>query len=211
MSIKGKLKELPQSYTTVPPLTLKHKDLFPPVLNNGKESGSFNIISVRQNEIPWLENFYSCYQGELLNEDIVEYVHWAAYHMSQTLPTIRACDITALLPLFRNLAHTPAMVKHAMNITKRQIEFLNPYQTPVLVMDQPLFALAKSIQWEMPDLFGEDNLLLMMGGLHIEMVVANCLGDLLQESGWEKLITEAKVTTSGKALSLLKGKPVTLS
>ena len=57
----------------------------------------------------------------------------------------------------------------------------------------------------MPDLFGEDNLLLMMGGLHIEMVVANCLGDLLQESGWEKLITEAKVTTLGKAQSLLKG------
>ena len=51
----------------------------------------------------------------------------------------------------------------------------------------------------------------MMGGLHIEMVVVNCLGDLVQGSGWEKLITEAKVTTSGKAQSLLKGKPITLS
>ena len=78
-------------------------------------------------------------------------------------------------------------------------------------MDQPLFALAKTIQWEKPDLFGEDKFVAMMGGLHIEMVVANCLGDLVQGSGWEKLITEAKVTTSGKAQSLLKGKPVTLS
>ena len=43
-------------------------------------------------------------------------------------------------------------------------------------MDQPLFALAKQIQWEFPDLYGEDKYVVMMGGLHIEMAALKSLG-----------------------------------
>ena len=163
ISTKCKLKDLPQSYTTVFPLSLKPKDLFPPILICRKELGPYDINSTTQNEISWLEQIYSLYQkGELSKEGILGYVHLPAYHASLTLPTMRPRDTTALLPLFREQAHTPAMVIHAMKIALKQIEFLNPGQTPVLAMDQPLFALAKTIQWEKPDLFGEDKFVAMI-------------------------------------------------
>ena len=69
ISTKCKLKDLPQSYTTVFPLSLKPKDLFPPVLICRKELGSYDINSTTQNEISWLEQIYSLYQkGELSKE-----------------------------------------------------------------------------------------------------------------------------------------------
>ena len=40
-------------------------------------------------------------------------------------------------------------------IVKNAVEYLNPDQAPVLVCDQPLFAIAKEIQWTWPDTFGE--------------------------------------------------------
>ena len=61
-------------------------------------------------------------------------------------------------------------IQHSMNIVKETTEFLNPGQIPVICMDQPLFALAKQVQWANPHVFGEDKFIVMMGGLHIEMV-----------------------------------------
>ena len=43
-------------------------------------------------------------------------------------------------------------------------------------VDQPLYALAKDIQWSKPDALGEDKFLVMMGDLHIEMKFMKCLG-----------------------------------
>jgi hypothetical protein len=45
-----------------------------------------------------------------------------------------------------------------------------------------LFALAKHIQWEIPE-FGEDKFVVMMGGLHIEMASFKMLGKWLSGSG----------------------------
>ena len=47
----------------------------------------------------------------------------------------------------------------------------HPKQVPVLAADQPLYALAKEIQWTWPDSHGEDHFVIMFGGLHIEMAV----------------------------------------
>ena len=46
---------------------------------------------------------------------------------------------------------------------------LNPGQTPVMVSDQLLFALAKQIQWQWPESYGEYKFVVMFGGLHVEM------------------------------------------
>ena len=54
-------------------------------------------------------------------------------------------------------------------IVKNAVEYLNPDQAPVLVCDQPLFAIAKEIQWTWPDTFGEIFFVIMLGELHIEM------------------------------------------
>ncbi len=48
-----------------------------------------------------------------------------------------------------------------------------------------------------------------MGGLHIEMAMLKTIGDWLSGSGWSTVMTEAGVTTEGRAESLLKGSHVT--
>ena len=58
----------------------------------------------------------------------------------------------ALLPLFHKNANSVAMIKHAMTVTKEVITHLNPNQTLVITMDQPLYSLAKQIHWTWPDL-----------------------------------------------------------
>lgn len=79
--------------------------------------------------------------------------------------------ITALLPLFFEKADTSAMIKHGMDVLREATSFLNPGQVPVITLDQPLFALAKAIQWKWPAEYGEDKFVVMFGGLHLEMTI----------------------------------------
>jgi len=50
-------------------------------------------------------------------------------------------------------------------------DYLNTGQIPVMAFDQPLFALAKYVQWSWPLSHGEDSFVVMFGGLHIEMAL----------------------------------------
>ena len=76
------------------------------------------------------------------------------------------------------------MIKHSMDVVKKTIEHLNPGQTPVIAMDQPLYAIAKHIQWNYQDLYGEDKFVVMLGGLHVEMAAVKLAGEWLKGSGW---------------------------
>jgi len=48
-----------------------------------------------------------------------------------------------------------------------------------------------------------------MGGLHVEMALWDTLGDLLDGAGWTTALTEAEVTSSGVADSLLRSSHLT--
>ena len=91
-----------------------------------------------------------------------------------------------------------------MDVLKKAIKFLNPAQIPVMAVDQPLFALAKMVQWKWPDTHGEDKYVVMFGGLHLEMALWSTLGDLLEGSGWTSALVEAEIASSGVAESFLK-------
>ena len=129
---------------------------------------------------------------------------WAAYHASQQPPIEDPPAVCMLLPLFYEKAATPAMVKHDMNVQRQVIEYLNPGQIPVTTFDQPLFALAKLVQWKWPDTHGESMHVVMLGGLYIEMALWSTLGDVLEGSGWTSALTESEVASSGTADSFLK-------
>ena len=79
-----------------------------------------------------------------------------------------------------------------------------PGQVPVLTLDQPLFTIAKQIQWNWPDVYGEEQFVILLGGLHIEMAALTTLGDFLDGSGWTHALTQADLATAGKAESFLK-------
>ncbi len=95
------------------------------------------------------------------------------------------------------------MIKHAMQLTMQGTEYLNPGQTGVLGGDQPIYTIAKQLQWTYPDVIGENKLVLMMGALHIEDKIHQMIGKLLRDSGWTTVLSQSKVLTSGQAQSAL--------
>ncbi|KAK0062567.1 hypothetical protein Bpfe_008238 [Biomphalaria pfeifferi] len=101
------------------------------------------------------------------------------------------------------------MMKHAMDLVMQAVKFLNPGQIPVSTTDQPLFAIAKQIQWKCPEFYGKNKITLLLGGLHIEMSFLKTVGTLLKDSGWVEALVNAKVATSGCAESFLNGSHVT--
>ncbi|CAB3996629.1 Hypothetical predicted protein [Paramuricea clavata] len=101
------------------------------------------------------------------------------------------------------------MVKHGMDVIRQAVTFLNLGQVPIITVDQPLFALAKMVQWKWPDSHGEKAYVVMLGGLHIEMALWSVLGDLLDGSGWTVALTEADVASSGVVDSFLKASHLT--
>ena len=76
-------------------------------------------------------------------------------------------------------------------------------QVTFVTVDQPLFAVAKQIQWQWPETFGEDKYIVISEGLHIEMAAFKTIGNLLKESGWTAVLTEAGIASSGTAESFL--------
>ena len=104
---------------------------------------------------------------------------------------------TAILPLFSESSNSPAMIKHAMSVINAAVKHLNPGQIPIIILDQPLYAIAKTVQWAFPEIHGEDKYVLLMRGLHVEKAALTLPGDLLEGSGWVEALTEAGIFTSG--------------
>ncbi|KAL9968945.1 hypothetical protein ACROYT_G021097 [Oculina patagonica] len=93
-----------------------------------------------------------------LHEELTKgiYLSWAAYHASVTVVSNPLPCLGSLLPSFDEKAATVAMMKHGMFVMKKATEPLNPGQIPVTVCDQPLFAIAKFVQWNWPSTHGEN-------------------------------------------------------
>ena len=142
-----------------------------------------------------LENISEILSKEKLT--VADTVSWAAYRASQVSPTSFQPANISLLPLFYENAHTATMILHAMNVVNSAVKHVNAPQVPVICFDQPLFALAKQIKWEMPQTHGENHFVIMFGGLHIEMALYKALGKWLDGSGWTDVLVDAQVATPG--------------
>ena len=81
-------------------------------------------------------------------------------------------------------AKSPTMIKHSLDAWKDAVAYLKPEQTPVVAFNQPVYVLAKKMQWHHPDTY--DQMVTMMGPLHTEVALMNTIGDLLKQSGWTR-------------------------
>ena len=161
---------LPLAYTSIPPAAIKTKQFTAPRFQGLVTPANLvTASSAVAEEYDWLNAVVNALRKENLAND--EWVSWSAYHASIQTTEIPPAAVNALLPLFFENAHSVAMIKHSMDIVKTLVQYLNPGQIPVLAADQPLFALAKQIQWTWPATHGEDQFVIMFGGLHIEMAV----------------------------------------
>ena len=111
------------------------------------------------------------------------------------------------MPLLRDQAHDVATIKHSLDMIKKAVSFLNPTQSHVVTVDQPLFALAKQIQWTWPNKYRQ--FVFILGGLHIEMTVLKMIGQILSNSGWISVIEGSGVASYGTAQSMLHASNIT--
>lgn len=70
------------------------------------------------------------------------------------------------------------MIHHSIDVIKIAVNILNPIQVPVFTLDQPLYALAKQIMCTWPDTHGENDVVIMLEGMHIEMATLSRIGAL---------------------------------
>ena len=186
----SKLMHLPDWYTEVPPYHLPN-DTSLPVSKRPSfiEPVQKSVLSRDEN---WLKDESS--------------KSWSVFHSSSHLSPSHQ-DTSVMLPILRDDSKCPATIKHLLDILVKSIHYLNPDQSAVIGFDQPLYALAKRIQWYQPNGYGQHKLILMLGALHIEMVMLSCLGDWLQDSGWTTALSNAEVTSTGNE-SLTSGHDV---
>jgi len=111
-----------------------------------------------------------------------DWISWSEYHSSMQKAGVPPPAINTLLPSFLDSAHSVAMIKHSMEIVRAAVQHLNPGQVSVLALDQPLYALAKQIQWIWLTSLGEERFVLMLGGLHIEMAILKVYSPKIQST-----------------------------
>ena len=193
-----KLGALPNYYTNVPPVQASVK---------GSPVPDIGLTSMAREETPsddrWLEHVREHIENKT-TATRTDNISWAAYHAHNLSQSARPMSITALLPLFHESAHTVAMIKHSMDVIVSAVQHINPGQTPVIACDQPLFAIAKEIQWKWPEIYGEDKFVILFGGLHIELAALKTAGDWLAGSGWVEALVQADIASAGTADSFLR-------
>ena len=155
----------------------------------------------KEEEKDWLQNVKELLWREERNHHGT--VSWAAYLALQATPTLHRPAIIALLPMFVENAHSLAMIKHSKDVIRAAVLHVNPAQIPVIAFDQPLFALAKQIQWSFAGTHGEDHFVVMLGGLHIEMTAYKALRKWMNGSEWTEVLSIAGVATQGVADSFI--------
>ena len=124
------------------------------------------FLDGKEKGVEWLQHLHMKID-KFLESDLP--VAWGAHNACKNQDLKQGICVSSLLPLFPDAAHSPSMIKHAMNMVMKSVNYLNPGQVPVSTSDQPLLAIAKQVQWQFPDLYGEDHLLIVLGGLHIEL------------------------------------------
>jgi len=133
---------------------------------------------------------------------------WAAFHAQSDERDVHELPISALMPLPRYNSNTASMMKHTLLVIPKAVSFLHANQVPVVLYDQPLYALAKQVQWHCPEMFGEAKFVIMMGGLHVEMATLRMIGHWLDGSGWVECLVASGLSTVGVADSFIHASSV---
>ena len=203
---RKQVKALPSCYTSMDlDISLPADEvLYVPVLHTNchPHPASRPQINIIKDEYQWLENVSNLLDKQ--NLESAEWISWAAYFASTMEPTKTPPAKSYMLPLFTESPTSPTMAWHAMKLLREAINHLNPGQTPVIVADQPLFTLAKKLQWKFPQTdLSEDSFVVTLGPMHTEKMLWSVSGDWLEGSGWTTALTNSGISTSGKAQSFI--------
>lgn len=164
------IAKLPNNYTSVPAVVaIKAPSI--PEINELKKPNSIVDVAV---ENQWCQHVCDVISAaedldhpnneSTLNETENKHVSWAAYHATNQSENSTPTAISTLLPLFPDDSKSLSMIKHSMDVVQQAVHTINQGQTPIITCDQPLYKLAKDIQWKWPETHGEDSFVVMLGG-----------------------------------------------
>ena len=185
---------LPTSYTNMEEIpTPKSDELHVPNLNCNShlKPGAVSLKDTIKSGYTWLEHANDIVKrGELVDK---EWLSWGAYHADKFGPPATPITPSMVLPLFRESAHSATTIHHCMKLIKDTTHYLNEGQTPIMVVDQPIYKLAKSIQFAHAETLGEDKFIVMMGAMHIEKMLYEMLGQWLDGTGWTTVLSNSGI------------------
>ena len=122
------------------------------------------------------------------------------YHSRKDRVSIKSIPTpsnSSILPLLKDVMHTPEMQCHLIKLCIDYTRTLNAQQvTAVDCSDQPIYAVSKIIQWQYPE-FWFPFYFALLGALHIEkdLLIAN--GNLLGGTGLDEILGDASIKTIG--------------
>ena len=162
---EAKKYDLPDEFTIVPATALKKVNVSIPDPPNVIEAIKGNLSGAKAQETCWLDHAIKLLEKEQVEDKNA--IAWSAYHASQENPSddVQPALTTQFLPLFYEKVATATMIKHGMDMLKKATQFLNPGQISVVALDAPLFPIAKLVQWNWPQTHGEEDFVVMFGGL----------------------------------------------
>ena len=200
-----KVAQLPSCYRDVPPVTVPSTELSAPKLSGRIKFHPIISELGKEEEKDWLQNVKELLWRKERNHHGT--VSWAAYRALQATPTLHRPAIISLLPMFEERKRPFAGDDQTFHGCA--VHHVNPAQILVIAFDQPLFALAKQIQWSFAGTHGEDHFVVMLGGLHIEMTAYKALRKWMNGSGWAEVLSTAGVATQGVADSFITASHLT--
>ena len=112
-----KTKHLPESYTDVQPVSLKDKLPSPRGLILKAQDQSGYTISEQED---WLKHVLNIVNSGVLDKD--DFISWSGYFTARKAIEPRIPAMSALLPQFRDEAHSVAMIRHGMHIIREAIQ-----------------------------------------------------------------------------------------
>ena len=151
-------------------------------------------VDINENPSEWLKALKQnglTQRSEEVKQDVISL---SAFY-STNLQKQPIKDILTMLPLIKESINSPAVVYHCLYLISKLTLKLNPNQIPIVTVDQPVYAIAKQVQWNYPEKF--ESCFLMLGPLHIEMAFLNAIGDWLEGSGWTDVFEKQTLTQSG--------------
>ena len=140
-SVKS-VPELPDFYTNIRPAFFGTNNPSPPTSQIPKIDNCL-IKPEKALEFEWLKNVSQCFDSDEPKD-----LTWASHHSSKRRNSEFEVTTSCLLPLLRDQSHSVATVKHVMGQVKSIVDLVNPGQTPVITADQPIYAIAKQVQWQ---------------------------------------------------------------
>ena len=110
------INDLPYTYTVVPPVTLRYDNPTPPI-------DISRVVVSNANEDVSLDNWVNTLEVTLAEETFdpkKTNVSWSGYHAGMQTSGQRPPAVIGLLTMFIDNAHSVSMVKHGMDMLKKQ-------------------------------------------------------------------------------------------